>query len=213
MIGFTAGAGVLIALNQLRKVMGVSFADGVKPTISYEVAIETFRQIGSTQLQPLAIGTFTALLVVVLPKIHRRLPGALLAIVLASLACYLLGWHETVMIVRNIEQGIQGSLDIFHLPRHVIAPDFQLTRDYAAGALAMAVLGLIEATSISRTIARASEQRLDFNKEFLGQGVSKIAGSFFSCFAGSGSFTRTALNFKAGGHTRMSAVFSAAGPR
>ncbi len=214
-IGFTAGAGVLIAINQLRNVLQIDIS-GSGATRAYEVLIATFESIGDTNPYALAVGAGTAVLVL-LPKLHKRVakvPGALLGVVVMGLVSYLLGWHllegaNKVEIVKDIGTGITGSLDIFAMPQFVVEPDLQLAGDLFAGAFAVSILSLIEATSISRIVARSSRQRIDFSREFVGQGVSKIVGAFFSCFAGSGSFTRTATNFQAGGKTRMAAVFSA----
>ena len=79
----------------------------------------------------------------------------------------------------------------------------------APEAFAVALLGLIEAVSISRAVANKSNQRIDASQEFIGQGLSNIVGSFFSSYAGSGSFTRSGLNFEAGARTQMSAIFAA----
>lgn len=68
----------------------------------------------------------------------------------------------------------------------------------APGALAVAFLGLIEALSIARSITVLSNQHINGNQEFIGQGLSNIAGSFFSGYASSGSFTRSGVNFDAG---------------
>lgn len=214
-IGFTAGAGVLIALNQLPNVLGIDLPEG-SGTRAYQVLIATVEAIGRTNPYALAVGLGTALLVA-LPRMHRRfkrLPGAILGVAVTGLVSYLLGWHlldpaQRVEIVKNIGPGIRGSLDIFHVPALVKDPNWQLTGDFLGGAFAVSILSLIEATSISRIVARSSRQKLDFNREFLGQGASKVVGAFFSCLAGSGSFTRTATNFQAGGKTRMAAVFSA----
>jgi SulP family sulfate permease len=73
----------------------------------------------------------------------------------------------------------------------------------------VALLGLIEALSIGRSIAARSRQPIDGNQEFIGQGLSNIIGSFFSSYAGSGSFTRSGINYQAGAITPLSAVFSA----
>ncbi len=213
-IGFTAGAGILIAAKQLKGVLGIDIGGEAKRT--YEVLIATFERLGETNPYALTIGLLTAVLVLV-PKMHQRLarvPGALIGVVVAGAVSYWLGWHllepgAKVAIVKDIEPGIIGSLDIFRVPEHVKNPDFGLTQDLFAGAFAVSILSLIEATSISRIVARSSRQKLDFNREFIGQGISKIVGSFFMCFAGSGSFTRTAVNHQSGGKTRMAAVFSA----
>lgn len=212
-IGFTAGAGVLIATNQLRNVLDIDTGDAKR---TYEVLFATFERLGETNPYALTIGALTAVLVL-LPKMHKklaRIPGALVGVAAAGGLSYVMGWHllpdgEKVEIAKDIGQGITGSLDIFHVPAYVAKPDFGLTQDLFAGAFAITILSLIEATSISRIVARSSRQKLDFNREFVGQGVSKIVGSFFMCFAGSGSFTRTAVCYRSGGRTRMAAVFSA----
>lgn len=214
-IGFTAGAGILIALNQVQKLLGVEVDKSLNATRSYEVLVETARLVGDTNLHALAIGVLTALFVIFIPKLDRRLPGALIGVVVTSVGGYLLGWFDPAMgaakvsIVGDTPPGVSGSLPAFAIPEFIRSPNLDLTRDLLGGAMAVAILGLIEATSISRTIARSSRQRLDFNQEFIGQGASKIVGSFFSCFAGSGSFTRTALCYRSGGRTRMAALFSA----
>jgi len=212
-IGFTAGAGVLIALNQLKNILGIDIS-GAHAERSFEVLAATVRHVPETNLYALGVGVLTLLIVVLVPRIHRRLPGSLIAVVTAGVLSYLLGWHEAAMgvgrveIVRDLEP-IRGSLDIFHVPSLLISPDFGLMRDLGTGAFALALLSLIEATSISRAVAATSGQRLNFSKEFVGQGMSKIVGSFFSCFASSGSLTRTMVCFQAGGRTRMAATFSA----
>jgi len=79
----------------------------------------------------------------------------------------------------------------------------------APESFAIALLGLIEAVSIARSIASKSHQRIDGNQEFIGQGLSNMVGSFFSSYAGSGSFTRSGINYASGARTPMSAIFAA----
>jgi SulP family sulfate permease len=91
------------------------------------------------------------------------------------------------------------------------APDFSFAtmRMLAPQAFAVALLGLIEAVSISRAVATKSNQRIDASQEFVGQGLSNVVGCFFSSYAGSGSFTRSGINYEAGAQTPMSAIFAA----
>ncbi|MHC4512771.1 MAG: SulP family inorganic anion transporter [Planctomycetota bacterium] len=213
-IGFTAGAGILIALNQLKNILGIDIS-GAHAERSYEVLFATARQVTETNPYALSIGVATAVIMILVGKISGRLPGGLIAIAVVGLCSYFLGLHTQGMdalrveIVRDIEP-IKGSLPAFHIPDLLLQPNYELTRELSTGALALAILGLIEATSISRAVATSSGQRLNFTREFIGQGASKIVGSCFSCFAGSGSFTRTSVCFKSGGRTRMAAIFSAA---
>jgi SulP family sulfate permease len=90
-------------------------------------------------------------------------------------------------------------------------PNFSLNtlKSLAPEAFAIALLGLIEAVSISRSVATKSYQRIKPSQEFVGQGLSNIVGSFFSSYASSGSFTRTGVNYEAGAKTPLSAIFAA----
>ena len=75
-------------------------------------------------------------------------------------------------------------------------------------ALVVTMLGLTEAVSISRAIAVKSEQRIDGNQEFIGQGLANLVGSFFSSYAASGSFNRSGVNHAAGARTPLAAVYA-----
>ena len=75
-------------------------------------------------------------------------------------------------------------------------------------AVAIAILGLTEAVAIARAVALRSGQTIDGNQEFIGQGLANIAGSFFSGYPSSGSFTRSGVNFEAGAQTPLAAVFA-----
>jgi SulP family sulfate permease len=70
------------------------------------------------------------------------------------------------------------------------------------------MLALTEAVSISRSIAVKSEQRIDGNQEFIGQGISNLFGSFFSSYASCGSFNRSGVNYAAGAKTPMATVYA-----
>lgn len=78
-------------------------------------------------------------------------------------------------------------------------------------AMVMALIGFMEATSISKAIATTTGERVDTNKELIGQGLANIAGSFFSSFTVSGSFSRSAVAAKTGAQTGLFAIISALG--
>jgi SulP family sulfate permease len=90
-------------------------------------------------------------------------------------------------------------------------PDFSLTaiRQTLFPATIIAILALTEAVAIARSVATKSDQRIDSNQEFVGQGLSNIAGSFFSGYAGSGSFNRSGVNYASGAKTPLAAALSA----
>ena len=81
--------------------------------------------------------------------------------------------------------------------------------EFGTSALAIAVLGLLEAISMAKSIAAQTRQKLDLNQQCLSEGLANFAGSFFQCIPGSGSLTRSAINQQAGAVTQWSGVVSA----
>ena len=198
-IGFTAGAALLIATSQMKHVLGIVIPQG-------EGFLYTWRDIilGIPQTNPyvLLVGLGTLIIALVVRKISSRLPHLLIAMILGSILAILLGGEERG--IRFVEE-MPAKLPPFNLPDLTI-PNI---RQLATSAFAVALLGLIEAVAIGRAIATKTNQRIDGNQEFVGQGLSNLLGSFFSCYAGSGSFTRSGVNYSAGAKTPMSAIFAA----
>ncbi len=215
-VGFTAGAGLLIAANQLKKVFGIELEG--KPQLMYKVLIATARGLSDTNMMAVMLAVLTAVIMIASKKISRKIPGALLGVAFSTALVYSLKLYEgdhAVEIAKDLGdgKGFSNSLMIFHFPDYLQpsgwAEGFKIGKTILSGAFAIAILGLIEAASSSRAVAAASGQRLNFTREFTAQGIANIGGAFFQNFAGSGSFTRTALNYQSGGKTRMAAVFSA----
>lgn len=198
-IGFTAGAAILIATSQLKHVFGIKVPSGGS---FIETWIELFKGIGQTNFYILAIALVTLVAALAIKKRSPRAPHLLIALVIGSVFAMLIGGKD---------HGVNFVSEIpAHLPPLSI-PDFSLAtiKMLAPQAFAVALLGLIEAVSISRAIATKSHQRIDGNQEFVGQGLSNIVGAFFSSYAGTGSFTRSGINYSAGARTPMSAIFAA----
>jgi SulP family sulfate permease len=130
-----------------------------------------------------------------------KIPNLLIGLIIGSFVAILFsGSGANIQLVGEIP----GNLPPLSLP------DFSLAsiKMLAPEAFAVALLGLIEAVSISRAIATKSNQRINANQEFIGQGLSNLIGSFFSSYAGSGSFTRSGINYASGAKTPLSAIFA-----
>lgn len=198
-VGFTSGAAVLIATSQLSNMIGVTIPQ--KHSFIH-IWTEVFYRISEANLYVLSIAIVTLLVAVIFKILLPRWPGMLLAMIVGSVMALFLGAKEHGV-------SLVGALPA-HLPP-LSHPDLTTAslRQLAPAALAVAMLGLAEAVSIARSVATKSEQRIDSNQEFIGQGLSNIVGSFFSSYAASGSFTRTGVNFSAGAKTPMAAVFAA----
>jgi SulP family sulfate permease len=106
--------------------------------------------------------------------------------------------------VRLVEKAPRG-FPSFQLPRF----DWQLMRPLLGSATAIALLGLLEAVAMAKAIAAKTRDRLDINQQCLSEGVANLTGSFFQCFPGSGSLTRSYINHQAGAATQWSGVISA----
>ncbi len=197
-VGFATGAAVLIALRQLGPLLGVSLPGGNV----VETLVGVVDALPDTQLMTAAIGIGTMVLIVVLRRIDSRLPGPLIGMVVASVAVFLLG--DQAAGVATIGELPRGFPPLAPLP----LTDLGFVADLSTGALAVAAIGLVESTAISRSVANQTGQRLESNQEFVGQGLANIAVGFFSGYGVAGSFSRTAVNFRAGARTPIAAVLS-----
>ena len=128
----------------------------------------------------------------------------LIAMIIGSVVVVLIGGESLgIETVGNVP----SNLPPFRIPNF----NFEDMRLLTTGAVTLALLGLVEAVSISRAVGLHSHQKLNNNQEFIGQGLSNIISSFFSAYVSSGSFTRSGVNYQAGAKTPMSAIFSALG--
>lgn len=198
-VGFTAGAGIIIGLGQLNELLGVAIAKGYHPL--YERVILTFAAANNANLCSVGFAAGTIAAILIARKLDRRIPGPLLALILSAVAAHFL------------DIGSKGVKLVGEIPSHL--PSFSMVRfdmgwtaDLFGAALAIAVVGLVEAIAIAKSISLSSEQQIDANREFMAQGLSNITGSFFSTFPASGSFTRSAINYNAGARTKTAGILS-----
>ena len=198
-VGFTAGAAVLIVTSQMESILGINVIRGESFFHTWAFILSEVENANG-YVMSIAVGTL--LLALLLKYYFPRSPHLLLAMVIGSLICIILdGPSNGVELVGEIP----GQLPPLSFPDF----SFVVFRDLATQALAVAVLGLIEAVSIGRSIAAKTHQRINASQEFVGQGLSNIVGSFFSSYAGSGSFTRSGINHTAGAKTPMAAIMAA----
>lgn len=200
-IGFTAGAGILIAFKQLKHVFDLPVPQGssVLQIIEYIVV-----HIGESNWYVFTVALGTLVIALVFKFMIKALSRyyMLIAMLAGSILAILLG-GESVGIETVGE--VPSNLPPFRIPDL----SFENVRKLSSGALVLALLGLIEAVAIARAIALSTHQRIDGNQEFIGQGLSNLVASFFSSYVGSGSFTRSGVNHLAGAKTPLSALFSA----
>lgn len=198
-IGFTAGAAILIATSQLKHVLGIKIPAGHSFTDAWGVV---FHNLGHINYKVLAVALLTLAVAILVKKFLPKMPNLLFGMIAGGVLAYYMGGEAAGL---KMIGKIPSDLPPFSVP----SMNLDILQEIGANAFAVALLGLIEAVSISRAIASKSHQRIDGNQEFIGQGLSNIVGSFFSSYAGSGSFTRSGINYAAGAVTPLSAIFAA----
>lgn len=200
-VGVAAGAGVLIAVGQLPNFLGITVdrarhLPGVLGTL--ERMWPHLREINWLAVM---IGASSLAVLLLARSISRFVPAALLAIVTGAVIVAASGKIHALPVVGELPR----ELPRFHLPIAAWSHGHALV----TGALALAILGALEAVAIAKTIAAQSGDRIDPNQECFAQGLKNLSSSFVQCIPGSASFTRSMLDYAAGAQTRFAAVFNA----
>ncbi len=197
-VGFTAGAAVLIAASQLKNFFGVALPRGVGPV---ETLHSLYTHLDVINPYVVTVGAGTLIAGIALKRYLPRFPYMIGAMFVGSMISVLLGApaHDIATV---------GALPSQLPPLSM--PDFDLAtmRSLAPAALAVTLFALTEAVSIARSIAIRAGQHIDGNQEFIGQGLSNIVGGFFSGYVATGSFNRSGLNYEAGAKTPISAIMA-----
>lgn len=193
--GFTVGIAVIIFLQQ------VPAAFGAKPGPSSNAVVSAIQALATASptsiLAPVAVVALVAVIMVAAPRIHPRIPGSLIAIVLASVAVQFL----------DLPVARIGSLPD-SLPAPVMPSlDLATITALAGSAATIAALAAIESLLSARVGASISDTGpYDADRELLGQGLASVASGFFGGMPATGAIARTAVNIRSGGRTRLAAI-------
>lgn len=202
-IGFTAGAAFLIFASQIKNFFGLAVPRGAS---FHETLLYAGEHLGEAHLWVTLVGVVTVAAGLLAKRFLPRWPYMIFAMIAGSLVAALLNLV--------LGAGVTGIETVGALPSAVPSlsvPDlsFSTMQAMVFPAAVVALLGLTEAVAIARSIAMRSRQRLDNDQEFIGQGLSNIAGSFFSAYPSSGSFNRSGINYASGARTPLAAALSA----
>ncbi len=223
-MGFTAGIGVVIATLQIRDLLGLAQAapnaNWVEQVVALAGALPTLR-LGDT-----LVGLTTLGVLILWPRLTRRIPGHLVALLLGGLLAALLGLAavevETLgsrfsYLVDGVSYpGIPAVAPHWLLPWNLEGPggeplqlSFELLRDLLPAALAVAMLGAIESLLCALVADGMTGTRHDPNAELAGQGLGNIIVPFFGGFTATAALARTAANVRAGAATPLAAAIHA----
>ena len=201
-VGFISGAAILIILSQIQNFLGLDVSGGGHV---YQILVRVGKNIGKINPYDLAVGITTLLAGIASLRWFPRMPYMLASMFVGSLLAFLLN-----LIVGQEGTGIAsvGALPAGLPPLSSPVISFEVIQKLAPAAAAITLLALTESVTIGRSLALRSGQNLDSDQEFVGQGLSNLAASFFSGYVATGSFNRSAINYEAGARTPLSAVFA-----
>jgi SulP family sulfate permease len=197
-VGYITAAACLIIVNQLKTVLGLhvpragTFVESLQNLII---------GLGETQWEALGVASLTLLVYLPLKRWAKGLPTVALSLILVGGLAAVLGHygiHAEMLSPVSVQSWKFGL------------PDLRLgdLATLANGALAVAFLSLLESSSIAKTLAAQSGDRVDLNQQMLSMGAANFACAFGGGMAVSGSLTRSVLNFKSGAQTAISSIFS-----
>ncbi|HYN20840.1 MAG TPA: SulP family inorganic anion transporter, partial [Thermoanaerobaculia bacterium] len=224
--GFTAGIAVVIATLQLKDFLGLSVSE--MPETYLERVVVLARALPTVQWDDLAVGAFTLAVLLLWPRVTKKVPAPLVALGVAAAAAALLtglvdGFEVATIRSRfhyevggQIFAGIPQLPPLPVLPWNLPGPDgqplgisFSLLRDLLPSAFAIAMLGAIESLLSAVVADGMTGGAHDPDAELMAQGTGNLIAPFFGGIAATGALARTATNVRAGGRTPFAAIFHA----
>ena len=197
LIGFKAGIGVVIVLDQIPKILGIHFARGT----FVQNLLSTLHDIPKTSLATLAVGVSMIVLLVAMEHFTPKAPAPLIAVAAGIAGAYFLNLHaHGVELVGHIPQGLPSFTP----------PVLSLATQLWPGALGIALMSFTETIAAGRAFARSDEPSPKPNRELLATGLANAGGALLGAMPGGGGTTQTAVNRLAGARTQMSEIVTAA---
>jgi len=197
LIGFKAGIGVVIVLDQIPKLTGVHISKG---TFLHNV-LSTIASVPETKLITLAFGISVILLLVGIEYFAPKAPAPLFAIAGGISSAYFLHLSQHgVELVGHIPQGLPSFT----------APSLSLVAQLWPGALGIALMSFTETIAAGRAFAKTDEPWPQANRELLATGFANLGGALLGAMPGGGGTTQTAVNRLAGARTQMAELVTAA---
>lgn len=199
-IGFTSAAAIIIAITQLKDLLGF---DIPRFDQSYKTFLYAIDHISETHWLTFFICVGSILLIIILRKLNKNLPGPLIVVIIGTLMVYLGGDKMGgVAIVQEVPQGLPTFSTAFFSLADI--PKLIPT------VLTVTVIGIVESISIAKVLqGKHQHYKIKPNQELIALGFSKMLGSFFQSLPTSGSFTRSAVNNEAGAMTGVASIVSA----
>lgn len=205
--GFTAGIAVTILIGQIKDFLGLTYAEGVKPVEALEKLAANVEAIGTFSWQALLVGVVCLAILIFYPKIEKRIPPSLIAVVVGALM---------VQFIPGLDEGVFTIGELYTIPTglpkiNLSGLDFSLDKITAVlpGAFTIAILAAIESLLSCVVADSMVHSKHNSNAELVAQGVGNIASVLFGGIPATGAIARTAANAKNGGRTPIAGMVHA----
>ena len=204
-VGFTSGIAVTIFTTQVKDLLGMTMADA--PSDFIERWIAYFQNLGSIDPWSAAVGLISVAIIATAPKLSKRVPGSLIAIIVMTVVALLLKNYAGVTSIETIGDRFSISSQ---LPGAVVPElTWETIKGLVAPALTIAVLGAIESL-LSATVADGViGDHHNSNTELIGQGVANLVTPIFGGIPATGAIARTMTNINNGGRSPIAGIVHA----
>ena len=203
-VGFTAGAAVLIINSQVGTLLGIEIARGTNVLETIKQASAAIYQ-GQWRPQVLTLVLITLVTMRLWKPLNRWIPAMLVAVIVGSIALVVLERYVAEFAGIRKVSAIPGALPPLSYP----VLSLEHLQLLFGPVLVMTLLASTEAMAIARALALKRNDAFDANQEFIGQGLANVGGSFFSAYPSSGSFNRSGVNLAANAQTPLAAICAA----
>ena len=198
--GFTSAASLIIGLNQLKHILGISLPSS---NHLHTILLSAFQGVSEWNWISIALGIGGIILIKSLKKVNNKIPAALVIVVVSIVAAYVFNLDvQGVKIVGVIPTGLPS----FHVPNI----DLELIPKLIPIGLTLTLVAFLEAISVAKAVhSKHRDYKIDPNQELKALGLSNIIGSLFQSFSVMGGFSRTAVNDQSGAKTGLASIISA----
>ncbi|MGF1678387.1 MAG: SulP family inorganic anion transporter [Candidatus Methylacidiphilales bacterium] len=208
--GYITAAAVYIVVNQVKNMAGLSISSAVDSTL-LQVIWNLFSGLRDVHLPSLFLSLMTAGFFLVLQRRAKALPNVALTLFIMTFLGILVNWlinqhHELEGEVGGMVRTL-GAVHMGHWNVMMPSVNYRVVTDLMGSAMVIAFLCILEGTSIGKSLAARSGDRLNSNQEMFAMGVANVACGLGGGMAASGSLTRSTLNEDSGAKTAMAGVF------
>ena len=198
--GFTSAAALIIGFSQMKNLLGIELS---RSNQIHTIITQVWENLDKINYPTLLVGLGGIVLILILRRINKAIPGALIAVIVSALIVQWTGLDgQGVAIVGEVPKGLP-AIKVPELHREEWNTLIPL-------ALTICLISFIESLAIAKTIeSRHKSYRVIPNQELIALGITKIGGAFFQSYPTTGSFTRSAINDESGANTGLSSIFSA----